>query len=252
MTQDEFRGDALLELAAGGDSQLLETYRRRTAAGMPAAYVVGFIVFRGRRFAMDRRAYITDPEVSHLVEVVEEEGALLERSQGRPPRVLEFGVGAGVLAVTLQLERPTWLVGGVELDPAALELARSNAFAHSVHLDFRESDYFSAFANDQAPPDVIFGDPPWGGEEDLYDGERDASYYRQMPLRSAFPSGMGRCGIHEELIRRIGSLGWRSRIVLNCGVLPVHLVEGLARQLFDARIVERAGGIRILVGRAVD
>ncbi len=74
-------------------------------------------------------------------------------------------------------------------------------------------------------PDLVFGDPPWGDAEDLYDGVRDAAWYRQMPERSAFPGGGGRTTIHDELIRRFVAQRWASLLILNYGILPRKLIE---------------------------
>lgn len=84
--------DALLRQAAGGDEERLERMRAAVAAGTPAPYVAGFLIFLGQRFRIDRRAFITDPETSALIDVVLAEGDSLAARLGRAPRLLEFSV----------------------------------------------------------------------------------------------------------------------------------------------------------------
>lgn len=219
-------GDALLRLAAGADPARLASLRARVAAGEPAPYAAGFLIFRGRRFAMDRRAYVTDPELTHLIDAVLDEGDALEARLGRAPRVLEFGVGAGTLALTLALERPGWLLSGLDVDATALDLARENARAHGVLLELICSNFLAAWPETATPPDLLYGDPPWGSATDLYDDERDETYYRHMPEHSVFPPGNSRTGIHDELLRQFAARRWPTVALLNYGVLPA---EDIAR-----------------------
>ena len=251
MTMAQPVGRELLRLAAGGDAARLQQLLARVEAGEPAPYVAGFFFFRGRRFEIDRRAYITDPELTDLVDVVGEEGEKLAQQLGRPLRVLEFGVGAGTLALSVKLEHPGWTVSGLDVDAAALAVARRNADRHGIELDLRESDFFSAWREEEPAPDLIFGDPPWGGAEDLYDGERDELYYRQMPARSAFPPGASRCGIHDGIIARLRERRWPSLLILNYGVLPPAVVAASIAPLAERRLLARPAHPSVLVGRAV-
>jgi len=242
--------DRLLALAAGADGARLAQLRQRVAAGEPAPYVAGFLEFRGRRFASDRRAYITDPEASHLIDTVNSQGRRLEAELGRPLRVLEFGVGAGTLAITLKLENPQWSLGGLDIDPPALELGRENARAHGVDIDLIESDYLSGWPAGAPAPDLMFADPPWGDAEDLYDEVRDEAWYRQMPERSAFPTGGGRTTIHDELIRRFAALRWTSLLILNYGILPRELIERSVAPLSRWQLLHPRPDISVVAGYA--
>lgn len=240
------QSDAWLVEAAGGDAVRLEALRQRVREGEPAGYVAGFIRFRGLRIAMDRRAFITDAETSLLVDVVLAEG---RRLLGRTPRILEFGVGAGSLSLALHAEQPDWQFAGLDVDAPALELAAENAAAHGCQLDLMRSDYLDGWPADRAPPDLIFGDPPWGSREDLYDAHRDAAYYDAMPAASAYPQG-GRTAIHDELLRRLAAARWPTRIVLNYGVLPESVIARSAAPLADWRLVHPKPGVSVLVGHA--
>lgn len=243
------RSEALLRQAAAGDDSLLAALRARVAAGEPPAYVAGFLEFDGRRFRSDPRAFITDPETLWLTRAAIDQGRLLERRLGRPPHVLEFGVGAGTLSITIKLAEPAWLVTGIDIDPPALDLAAENAAAHGVSIDLLPGEYLSGWPAQASPPDLIFGDPPWGDAEDLYESERDAHYYEQMPPASAFPRSGGRTGIHDELIRRLAASGWPSWLLLNYGTLPPEVIARSAAPLREWRILDPVPGISLMLGR---
>ncbi len=244
-------GDELLIAAANGDPKRLAELRRQVSAGEPAPYVAGFLWFRSRRFEIDSRAYITDRESTHLVDSVVQIGRQLEKELGRPPTVLEFGVGAGALAISVKLENPAWTVSGIDVDAAALEVAAKNVQMHRVAVRLLLSDYLSGWPATESPPDLIFGDPPWGGDTDLYADDRDAAYYRRMPARSAFPPGGSPCAIHDELIARLRQAGWPSLLVLNYGVLSRSLVLASTAKLQERRFVTPNAGLTIATGRAV-
>lgn len=77
-----------LELATHckGDKLRLKRWIKRRLSGELLPYVVGHFAFRGHTFEIDKRAYVTDPEASHLVSAViaraEAESLLNESSLG--------------------------------------------------------------------------------------------------------------------------------------------------------------------------
>ncbi|SNS95201.1 MULTISPECIES: methyltransferase [unclassified Azospirillum] len=205
--------DALIA-ASRGDLARFRRYLKRRLHGDPLAYILGQISFAGRQFAIDRRAYVTDPETVHLVKTVGD----WARLQPAPLRAAEIGVGAGVLAITLLLEVPGLSITGLELDAAVIDLCRENAARHGVGLEVLESDMFAAWG-DRPPPDIAYADLPWGDDTTLYGDDRDAGHYHNMPPTSAFPLS-GRTGTHQELVRAVQQLGWPTQLWLNCGTLP--------------------------------
>ncbi|HWA09031.1 MAG TPA: class I SAM-dependent methyltransferase [Opitutaceae bacterium] len=206
-----------LAAGCGGDAGRLKRWLKRRLAGEPVPYILGELVFRGRRFRIDARAYITDPESSFLVEGVEAVVDAFGARHGRPPLVAEIGSGCGSLAISLKLERPAATVVALDLDPAALRLSVENASAHRADVRFVESDLFDDWP-EAAAPDIIFADPPWGSEDTLYSEDRDGAYYRAMPAASAFPLG-GLTGVHAQILRSVAQRQWPSHVVLNGGVL---------------------------------
>lgn len=207
---------AVLLAECAGDADRFHRLAARRRDGEPMAYLLGWLEYRGRRFAVDRRAYITDPETSHMVDAVI--GFLHTMPDGDSALVAELGTGCGAIAVSLLLAKPGLRLVGLEIDAPAIPLARENAAAYGVSFDLLESDLFSAWGG-RPEPRVVFGDLPWGDDTSLYDSDRSALHYHAMPAASAFPKD-GRTGMHRAAMLAVGERGWRSDIFLNFGVLP--------------------------------
>lgn len=237
-------GDLAALAGAAADLAQLKRWIKRRLMGEPLPYVLGRFRFRGRDFRIDARAYITDAECTHLVDAVVDAIDRFQAREGRAPLVAEIGAGCGSLAVSVQLERPAATVVSLELDAAALELARDNAAAHGAPVRFVESDLFDSWPG-PAAPDLVFADPPWGTEQTLYDTERDAAYYHAMPASSAFPLG-GATGLHEQILRAVARRGWNSHLLLNGGVLPPATLATVAHAARWHEISTPAPGLSLL------
>lgn len=213
---------SVLRAAAGGDPARFRTLLKRRLAGDPVAYVLGRIEFRGRRFRMDRRAHITDPETTHLVDAV----VAAARDLPKGAVVAEVGVGAGALAISVALEAPGATLVGLDVDADALALCRANQALHGLTFDLLESDMLHGWGR-RLPPALLFGDLPWGDESTVYDDFRDVRHYLHMPPAAAFPLG-DRTSAQRELIQQVVRLGWPTRVMLNCGTLPEADIRALA------------------------
>jgi predicted RNA methylase len=240
---------AALEPVLGADPRRLQDALARWAAGEPLAYLLGRLEFRGRTFAVDHRAYLTDPELTHLVDAVVVRGRELAGRLGRPPLLAEFGLGCGSLAICVKQELPVADVVGLEVDAGALELARANIADHRVAVDALLSDGFAAW-NRPCGPDLIFGDPPWGDATTVYGTDRPISHYLAMPPASVFPRTGGRTGVHAQVLREVRQRGWRCEILLNAGVLTEDDLRPLAPWVDELAFLHPAPGLTLLHARS--
>lgn len=230
--------------ASHGEGDRFRRYLKRYTWGDPLPYILGRVTFRGRDFKLDRRAYITDPELTYLVDVVIQAVDQFTQHHGRSPLVAEFGVGCGSLGISLKLERPQITLVGVDIDHSAIALAQENIHHAGVDLPLIESDFFTSWSI-PTPPDIIYGDPPWGETTDLYDEERSAAYYHAMPAMSAYPLG-GKATVHEGLLRHVAQQGWASLLLLNCGVLPRATIQELAALTTTHAVIQPHENVSIL------
>lgn len=237
----------LIDREFGHDPEMLRAGLEKWKQGEPAPYVVGSFYFRGIRFRIDDRAYITDPEASYLVDTVAACGMRFQNEAGRPPRITEFGTGAGILSLSLKRGHPAFVLSGLDVDPAALEVARENAHMLNLDIDLFESDYFSGWGHRPAP-DILFADPPWGSRTDLYGDERDAEYYDRMPARSAYPVEGGRIGLHLGILRHMNQLNWNCLVIMNLGVIPPDVFAELLPFFRDYSLYQPTPEIHILCG----
>jgi methylase of polypeptide subunit release factors len=213
----------------------------------PAAYRAGCFDFRGRRFAIDRRAYVTDPELTHLVDAVVRRAGELAAALGRPPRLLEFGIGCGSLAVCVQLECPAARVAGLDIDAGALELARVNLAAHGVDVPLHHGDGLASLPAAFAP-DLVFGDPPWGDHTTLYGPDRPIEHYLAMPAAAVFPRG-GPVGCHAEILAQARARGWRCEFLLNAGPLAPSILAPVLALADEAHTIRPVPHLSLIHAR---
>tara|TARA_Y100000310_G_scaffold336309_1_gene420471 strand:+ start:265 stop:792 length:528 start_codon:yes stop_codon:yes gene_type:complete len=94
-------------------------------------------------------------------------------TKNKPQRVLDMGTGCGIQAITAKIYGAKEVVG-VDIDPAAIELAEKNAKLNKVDIKFIVSDLFERDIGEDfdlivfnAPylPPIPPLDPQWSGGE---------------------------------------------------------------------------------------
>lgn len=149
----------------------------RRAGGEPAAYLLGYREFFGRRFAVTTATLIPRPETELLVELVT--GKV---RAGGTTSILDLGTGSGCIAITLALELPTARLTGIDFSAAALEVACANAQALAADVCLRQSDWFAALDDERF--DLIVGNPPYVAAADPHLGQGDLRHEPQTALAS--------------------------------------------------------------------
>lgn len=147
-------------------SALLEAWRRRRTGGEPVQYILGWREFWRDRFAVGPAVLIPRPETELLVE----RGAV--RLAGRErPRILELAAGSGCVGLSLLREVPGAVLLALDISPAAMAVARSNARALGL-----EPRFWGLVADGPAPFgaaaaerfDLVVANPPY-----IPDGQLD-------------------------------------------------------------------------------
>jgi release factor glutamine methyltransferase len=130
----------------------------------PLQFILGEAWFYGRRFAVNEAVMAPTPETELLCE----NAIRFVRSRKiASPRVLDMGVGSGVISVTMAMEIPDSAVTALDISPEAIEVARGNArdLGAGNRVEFRRSDYFSAVRPEERF-DLILSNPPYIAEKD--------------------------------------------------------------------------------------
>jgi release factor glutamine methyltransferase len=145
----------------------------RRLANQPIQYITGEQEFYGLALHVTPAVLIPRPETEHLVEAV-----LAELDESAPLRILDVGTGSGAIAIALAHHRPNARVVALDLSPAALEIAASNATRHHLadRIRFVESDLLAAILPTEADFDAIVSNPPYvplGDRDSLHPQVRD-------------------------------------------------------------------------------
>ena len=156
-------------------NNLLQHYIERRKEGEPVAYILGQRAFWTLMLDVNDSTLIPRPETELLVE------AVLERCDNDRAFVLDLGTGTGAIALALAKERPLWTVDGVDLQPAAVDLAKLNAKHNLIYNSYHyQSHWFSNVrANTKAPNalfDVVASNPPYIAHDDPHLREGDVRF----------------------------------------------------------------------------
>jgi len=164
------------EEAAGGEAeQAFAALAARRREGEPLAYILGEREFYGLELRVTPAVLIPRPETELLVEL-----ALARLPANAGVRVLDLGTGSGAIAVALAKRRPHARVTAVDVDYAALGVARANAKRHGVNVRFFCGDWFGALPGESF--DLIVSNPPYVAAGDPHLGMGDLCFEPQRAL----------------------------------------------------------------------
>ena len=212
------------------------------ASGVPLQYLLGEADFLGLRLKVGPGVFIPRPETEAVLEQAIEALRALERSRGRPLRLLDLGTGSGCIAAALARALPTCVVVGVEVSYDALQTARLNI----QHLSLQprvwliQGSWAEAI---RAPVDGIVANPPYVPSAQV---DRLPLEVRQEPRGSldGGPDGLDRL---REIMTQAGRLlAPGGLLVMECG--EEH-VERLVRSAETTAWVKTAQPLRDLTGR---
>lgn len=132
----------------------------RRCQRVPLQHILGKAWFYGYLFEVSPDVLIPRPETEILVRKV------LEEVGSQPCRILDLCTGSGCIAVTLKKEAPQIRCMASDISQKALDLARKNAAAQGVRVDFVRSDLFDAFDRNERF-DLIVSNPPYIATEEM-------------------------------------------------------------------------------------
>ena len=187
----------------------------------PVAQIVGGRDFWGRRFIVTPDVLDPRPETETLV------AAALERPF---TRVLDLGTGSGAILLTLLAERAGATGQGVDLSPAALDVARANATALGLaaRATFDHGDWFGPVAGQF---DLIVSNPPYIAEREIADLSVDVRDWEpRMALVPAGDDGTGLAAYRHICARAPAFLAPKGRLLLEIGPTQGAAVANLCAQ----------------------
>lgn len=141
-----------------------ETIMKRRLQREPLQFILAEAYFFGRTFHVTPDVMAPTPETELLCEAAI---SFLTERLIEQPRILDIGVGSGVISVTLANEMPTSSIVALDLSAAAIAVAQKNALSlgGADRIEFRQSDLFAAVSPGERF-DLIISNPPYIAEPD--------------------------------------------------------------------------------------
>ncbi len=177
--------------------EVLKHIISRRLTGEPLPYILEVAYFYGRPFYVGKGVLIPRPEtevlIEHFLEVAPPQGV-----------ILDLGIGSGILAITILLEKPGYRAFGIDISREALRIAQRNAELHGVSSrlylilgdalqPFKEKTLFTA----------IVSNPPYISEEEFETLDEEV---RLFEPRFALVSGKTGLEFYELILHQAPKL----------------------------------------------
>lgn len=143
-------------LISNDDLDVLNEYVKLRQNSYPIEYITKKASFYSLEFETIEGVLIPRPETEILVDKAYEILSTIKN-----PRLLEIGVGSGIISIMLSKKILDLKIIGVDINERALELSKINAQKHGVldNIDFRISDMFTNIGNEKF--DMLVSNPPY-------------------------------------------------------------------------------------------
>lgn len=190
------RGCQRIELYTAFDTEIPDDVRayfrelvKRRAEGTPVAYLVGKREFYSLSFRVTPDVLIPRPETEFLVIAALDEIKRLGPDQ--EPHVVDVGAGSGAISVAIARHAPSARVTAIDISPAALEIAKTNAAAHELsdRITFLTGDLLTPVPAEQHF-DIVVSNPPYIGEGELPSLAREVKDHEPRLALIAGPTGL--------------------------------------------------------------
>ena len=170
----------------------------RRMQGEPIAYLTGEREFHGLRFEITPDVLIPRHETELLVEL-----GMAKLPKGGS--ILDLGTGSGAIAVSLVHARRDAQVTASDISPDALSLARRNAAAHAVALQFVQSNWFEQI---EGKFDLVISNPPYIAASDPHLMQGDLRFEPRAALTDEANGMMHISTIVDGAVRHLKPGGW--------------------------------------------
>ena len=124
---------------------------------IPVQYITGQAWFYNLNFEVNNAVLIPRSETEELVfEAIN----FLKNNEKK--KVLDIGTGSGCIPISIKKNIPYAFITAVDVSKAALAIAKRNATANDVEIDFKELDFLNENNySELASYDLIISNPPY-------------------------------------------------------------------------------------------
>jgi ribosomal protein L3 glutamine methyltransferase len=209
--------------------------QRRVKERIPAVYLTGRCWWAGLPFHVDQRVLIPRSPIAELIERRFSPWVHPEKVR----HIVDLGTGSGCIALACAVYFPEARVDAVDVDPAALEVARINRAALGLTRRVRlvKSDFFAQLSGRRY--DIIVSNPPYVGAAEFNGLPPEYAHEPAGALRS------GRDGMDavRVLLREAAShLTDEGVLVVEVGNTETRVRRAFPRLPFVWLSFERGGG----------
>jgi len=207
-----------LEVSTRIKNQCFNIVRRRQE-DVPLAYLLNHCFFYDLKLSINYHCLIPRPDSELLVDQAIECLKKMGRTQ---PRCLDLATGSGAIILALKNKYRSIVGFGSDISIPAIAIAKKNAQALQLRVEFIIADWGSAFLSNSF--DVITANPPYVSYDELHLMNRETSY---EPADALFTSKKG-ISAYQQLIpqcaRLLAPSGW---LCLEHGFSQMNVVQKL-------------------------
>ncbi len=210
-----------------------DSFIERRLTNEPIQYITGEQEFYGLALHVTPAVLIPRPETEHLVETV-----LGELDHEAPLNILDAGTGSGAIAIALAHHLSNAHITAVDISPAALQIAASNAARHNLaaRIRFLESNLLEALAPCAATFDAVVSNPPYISTADRDTLHPQVREHEPATALFAGPDGME---VYRHLIPQAhAALKPRGLLALEIGHDQRDAIAALLSEWNDLRFVK--------------
>ncbi|MDE6868759.1 MAG: peptide chain release factor N(5)-glutamine methyltransferase [Clostridia bacterium] len=192
---------------SSAESKEINEIVQKRLAGRPLWYIIGDTEFYGCKIKVDERALIPRPETELLAEAV-------VKTVEDGDKVLDMCTGSGCIAVAVAKHCASRGVSvtAADLSDAAIMLAKENARANGVEVNFVQSDLFASV---RGRFNIIVCNPPYIKSGDIAFLQKEV---REYEPRIALDGGTDGLDFYRRLARVVRSyLAKDGMLILECG-----------------------------------
>lgn len=200
--------------------------------GEPVQYVIGYEFFYGRSFMVNENVLIPRPETEELIYgALERKRRLFTSDQ---LKVADIGTGSGIIAVTMKLECPAFMVTATDISGDALTVARKNASDLNAEVDFRQGDLAGPLTDETW--DIVLSNPPYIARSEAV--EMTETVLAHEPHLALFAEEDGLECYRKLAMQLPYKMNRPALIGLEIGYLQGQAVASLFQEVFPDAVVE--------------
>ncbi|MCX8093956.1 MAG: peptide chain release factor N(5)-glutamine methyltransferase [Candidatus Goldbacteria bacterium] len=129
---------------------------KKRATGYPLQYLIGYEIFYGRKFHIQRGVFIPRPDSETLIE------ALKKLKFNAPVKCIDIGSGSGCLGITAVMETtPAMDITFIDKNKNAIKNTKKNLRLYNLKAKIIHQSFFNYIVKNKQKFDIAICNPPY-------------------------------------------------------------------------------------------